>query len=150
MHDAFTILWKQFLNYMLLHEIEFYIYVLSLTMKTRTCDSFTSSTLVDLPLYVHFSTSELVLIACRWTHLTVIGSISAQYILLVSLSAYRLCSFYLSAHRGRFILFDSTNSDRACQAPEKLCGGPEQNLIIGEKQQSEAIEAFTNVLSLGK
>ena len=97
--------WKQFLNYMLLRKIEF--------NKVRTWDSFTLCTLVDLLLSVT-STSELV-------SLTFIGSISAEFILFVSLSACRLCLFCLSAHRlGSFCL--SAKVVRACQTPEKSCG----------------------------
>ena len=78
-----TILWKQFLNYMLLHKIEFTR--LGISNKVQTCDSFTICTLVNL-LYV-ISTSELVLIASKWTPLTFTGSISAEFILYVSLTA---------------------------------------------------------------
>ena len=90
---------------MLLRKIEF--------NKVRTWDSFTLCTLVDLLLSVT-STSELV-------SLTFIGSISAEFILFVSLSACRLCLFCLSAHRlGSFCL--SAKVVRACQTPEKSCG----------------------------
>ena len=72
--------------------------VLFLIMKVRTCDSFAICTMVDLPLSI-ISTSELILTANKLAPLTFIGSISADIILFVSLSAHRLGSFCLSAHR---------------------------------------------------